>query len=101
MTTFSHGTPGGFLLRAFALPDPKLAGVAVAFIEIVVGLLTLSGLLTRGAAAVGLSLNLVLFATNSWNTSPYFLGSDIVLRVRVAAVRAGRLQRAARDRQLP
>ena len=78
LSAFAHGTPGGFLLRAFALPDPKLAGVAVAFVEIVVGLLVLGGLLTRVAAAVGLSLNLVLFLTNSWNTSPYFLGSDIV-----------------------
>jgi thiosulfate dehydrogenase (quinone) large subunit len=78
LNAFAHGTPGGFLLRAFALPAPKLAGVAVAFIEIVIGLLVLGGLLTRAAAAVGLGLNLVLFLTNSWHTSPYFLGSDIV-----------------------
>ncbi len=78
LSAFAHGTPGGFLLRAFALPDPKLAGVGVAFVEIVVGLLVLGGLLTRAAAAVGLGLNLVLFLTNSWNTTPYFLGSDIV-----------------------
>jgi thiosulfate dehydrogenase (quinone) large subunit len=78
LSAFAHGTPGGFLLRAFALPDPKLAGVGVAFVEIVVGLLVLGGLLTRAAAAVGLLLNLVLFLTNSWNTTPYFLGSDIV-----------------------
>jgi thiosulfate dehydrogenase (quinone) large subunit len=37
-----------------------------------------SGLLTRLAAAAGLGLNLILFLTNSWHTSPYFLGSDIV-----------------------
>ena len=66
------------MLRAFALPDPKLAGVGVAFVEIVVGLLALAGLVMRAAAAVGLLLNLVLFLTNSWHTSPYFLGSDIV-----------------------
>ncbi len=78
LSAFAHGTPGGFLLRALALPDPKLAGVGVAFVEIVVGLLVLGGLLTRAAAAIGLALNLVLFLTNSWNTSPYFLGSDIV-----------------------
>ena len=24
---FAHGTPGGFLLRTFALPHPQLAGV--------------------------------------------------------------------------
>jgi thiosulfate dehydrogenase [quinone] large subunit len=78
LSAFAHGTPGGFLLRAFALPHPKLAGVGVAFVEIVVGLLVLGGLLTRAAAAAGLLLNLVLFLTNSWHTSPYFLGSDIV-----------------------
>jgi thiosulfate dehydrogenase [quinone] large subunit len=78
LSAFAHGTPGGFLLRAFRLPDPKLAGVGVAFVEIVVGLLVLGGLVTRAAAAVGLLLNLVLFLTNSWHTSPYFLGSDIV-----------------------
>ncbi len=78
LRAFAHGTPGAFLLRTFALPDPRLAGVGVAFVEIVVGLLVLGGLLTRAAAAAGLVLNLVLFLTNSWNTSPYFLGSDIV-----------------------
>src|SRR5205807_9930059 len=66
------------LLRAFALPDPKLAGVGVALLEVAVGLLVVSGLLTRAAAAVGLGLNLVLFLTASWKASPYFLGSDIV-----------------------
>lgn len=47
-------------------------------VEIVVGLLVLAGLLTRAAAAAGLALNLVLFLTASWNTSPYFLGPDLV-----------------------
>jgi thiosulfate dehydrogenase [quinone] large subunit len=76
--SFAHGTPGGFLLRAFALPQPKLAGIGVALLEIAVGLLVTAGLLTRAAAAVGLGLNFILFLTNSWHTSPYFLGSDIV-----------------------
>src|SRR3954470_10964778 len=75
---FAHGTPGGFLLRAFALPQPKLAGAGVALLEIAVGLLVTAGLLTRAAAAAGLGLNLVLFLTNSWHSYPYFLGSDIV-----------------------
>lgn len=78
LRAFATGTPGGFLLRAFALPAPKLAGVGVALLEIAVGLLALGGLLTRVAAGAGLALNLVLFLTNSWNTSPYFLGSDVV-----------------------
>ncbi len=75
---FAHGTPGGFILRAFAFPHPGLAGVGVAVVEIAVGLLTLAGFLTRPATFVGLCLNLLLFLTNSWNTYPYFLGSDIV-----------------------
>lgn len=75
---FAQGTPGGFLLRAFALPQPKLAGVGVALLEIAVGLLVTTGLLTRGAAAAGLGLNFILFLTNSWHAFPYFLGSDIV-----------------------
>ena len=75
---FARGTPGGFLLRAFAIPHPTLAGAAVALLEIAVGLLVTTGLLTRPAATAGLLLNLVLFTTNSWHTYPYFLGSDIV-----------------------
>jgi thiosulfate dehydrogenase [quinone] large subunit len=75
---FAQGTPGGFILRAFAIPHPALAGVGVALTEIAVGLLVLAGLLTQVAAGVGLALNLLLFLTNSWKTSPYFLGSDIV-----------------------
>ncbi len=75
---FANGTPGGFILRAFPIPYPVLAGVGVALTEIAVGLLVATGLLTRAAATVGLLLNLLLFLTNSWHTYPYFLGSDIV-----------------------
>ena len=75
---FASGTPAGFLLRWFALPFPRAAGVGVALTEIAIGLLTTAGLLTRLAAAAGLALNLVLFLTASWHTTPYFLGSDIV-----------------------
>jgi thiosulfate dehydrogenase [quinone] large subunit len=75
---FAAGTPGGFVLRTFALPHPELAGVAVALTEILVGLLVVAGLYTRIAAAVGLSLNFLLFLTASWHTTPYFLGPDLV-----------------------
>src|SRR3954465_7547493 len=54
---FANGTPGGFLLRAFALPQPQVAGVGVALLEIAIGLLVAAGLLTRVAAAGGLGLN--------------------------------------------
>jgi thiosulfate dehydrogenase (quinone) large subunit len=75
---FAAGTPGGFLLRAFALPHPVLAGVGVAIVEILVGLLVAVGLYTRVAATVGLGLNFLLFLTASWHTTPYFLGPDLV-----------------------
>ena len=75
---FANGTPGGFLLRALAIPHPRLAGVGVALVEIAIGLLVTTGVLTRPGAAVGLALNLLLFLTNSWHTYPYFMGSDIV-----------------------
>jgi thiosulfate dehydrogenase (quinone) large subunit len=75
---FANGTPGGFLLRTFAIPHAELAGVGVALLEIAIGLLVLAGLFTRAAAAAGLGLNLVLFLTASWKASPYFLGPDIV-----------------------
>ncbi len=75
---FAGGTPGGFILRAFALPHPELAGVAVAITEILIGLLATSGLFTRIAAAGGMSLNFLLFLTASWHTTPYFLGPDLI-----------------------
>jgi thiosulfate dehydrogenase (quinone) large subunit len=75
---FARGTPGGFLLRTFAIPHAELAGVGVAILEIVIGLLATTGLLTRLAATAGLCLNLIFFLTASWHTTPYFLGPDIV-----------------------
>jgi thiosulfate dehydrogenase (quinone) large subunit len=75
---FANGTPGGFILRTFAIPHPVLAGVGVAIFEILIGLLAALGFRTRIAAAAGLALSLLLFLTASWHTSPYFLGPDIV-----------------------
>jgi thiosulfate dehydrogenase [quinone] large subunit len=75
---FAAGTPGGFILDTFAAPNPELAGVGVALTEIMIGLLVVAGLFTRAAAAGGLALNLLLFLTASWHTTPYFLGPDLV-----------------------
>jgi thiosulfate dehydrogenase [quinone] large subunit len=71
---FANGSPGGFILRAFAIPHPIVAGVGVAILEIAIGLLAFFGLMTRHAAAGGLALNLLLFLTASWHTSPYSSG---------------------------
>jgi thiosulfate dehydrogenase (quinone) large subunit len=78
---FAEGTPGGFLLRALALPMPEVAGVGVALFEIAVGLLAVFGLLTRVAALAALGLSTLLFLTASWKTRPYFLGPDLVFAV--------------------
>jgi thiosulfate dehydrogenase [quinone] large subunit len=75
---FASGTPGGFLLRALAIPHPELAGVGVAITEIAIGLLAAAGFMTRVAAAGGMALNFLLFLTASWHTTPYFLGPDLV-----------------------
>jgi thiosulfate dehydrogenase [quinone] large subunit len=75
---FANGTPGGFILETFAIPHPTVAGVGVAITEIAIGLLTIAGFYTRAAAAGGLALNFLLFLTASWNTTPYFLGPDLV-----------------------
>jgi thiosulfate dehydrogenase [quinone] large subunit len=78
LSGFANHTPGGFILRTFAIPHAELAGVGVAIAEILIGLLVTLGLFTRAAAASGLGLNLLLFLNASWHTSPYFLGPDIV-----------------------
>jgi thiosulfate dehydrogenase [quinone] large subunit len=75
---FANGTPGGFLLKAFAIPIPVEAGIGVALAEILIGLLAAAGLFTRPAAACGLGLNFLLFLTASWHTTPYFLGPDLI-----------------------
>jgi thiosulfate dehydrogenase [quinone] large subunit len=75
---FAAGTPGGFVLRTFALPHPELAGIGVAVTEILIGLLVTAGLFTRLAATGGMGLNFLLFLTASWHTTPYFLGPDLV-----------------------
>jgi thiosulfate dehydrogenase [quinone] large subunit len=75
---FANGTPGGFILETFAIPHPTVAGVGVAITEIAIGLLTTAGFYTQAAAVGGLGLNFLLFLTASWNTTPYFLGPDLV-----------------------
>src|SRR3954451_18205551 len=67
LSSFANGAPAGFILRAFAIPHPELAGVSVAVLEIAIGLCAFFGLMTRGAAVIGLALNLLLFLTSSWH----------------------------------
>ncbi len=70
-------SPIGPLIRLSA-HDPVLIGLLIAFGELAVGLGTLVGLFGRIAAAGGMALSLLLFLSVSFNTTPYFYGSDIV-----------------------
>ncbi len=65
-------------LVGVAAAHPTLFGLLIAFGELAAGLGALLGLWTRLAAAGGLVLALSFFLTVSWNTRPYFYGSDIV-----------------------
>jgi thiosulfate dehydrogenase [quinone] large subunit len=70
-------SPIGALLRP-AEHVAVLVGLLIAFAEVAVGLGTLFGLHARLAAAGGMVLSLILFLSVSFNTTPYFYGSDIV-----------------------
>jgi thiosulfate dehydrogenase [quinone] large subunit len=70
-------SPIGPLIR-LAAHEPVLVGLLIAFGEQAVGLGTLFGLLGRVAAAGGMAVSLLLFLSVSFNTTPYFYGSDIV-----------------------
>ncbi|WP_052684547.1 Rieske 2Fe-2S domain-containing protein [Lentzea aerocolonigenes] len=68
-------------LVSLAADHATVAGLAIAFGEIAVGLATLLGLFTRLAALGGVLLSLSFFLTVSWTTQPYYLGADIVFAV--------------------
>lgn len=70
-------TPIGPLV-SLSTHAPTLVGLLIALGELAVGVGTLLGLLSRVAAAGGALLALTFFLTVSWNTSPYYFGSDIV-----------------------
>jgi thiosulfate dehydrogenase (quinone) large subunit len=70
-------TPVRFLVSP-ALHAPVAFGIVIALAEIAVGLGVALGLLGRLAAAGGMLLSLLFFLTVSFNTWPYYYGSDIV-----------------------
>jgi thiosulfate dehydrogenase (quinone) large subunit len=70
-------TPVHFLV-APALHAPVAFGVIIALAEVGVGLGVTLGLLSRVAAGGGMILSLLFFLTVSFNTWPYYFGSDIV-----------------------
>jgi thiosulfate dehydrogenase (quinone) large subunit len=77
MRLLRHSSPIGPLL-SLSLHFSTLVGLLIAFGELAVGIATLFGLWTRIAAVGGMALSLTFFLTVSWNTTPYYYGSDIV-----------------------
>jgi thiosulfate dehydrogenase [quinone] large subunit len=77
MQSLRASSPLGPLLGLSA-HAPTLVGLTIALGELAVGVGTLIGLWTRLAAVGGALLALSFFLTVSWNTTPYYYGSDIV-----------------------
>ncbi|MEV4190076.1 DoxX family protein [Streptomyces toxytricini] len=65
-------------LRDFALAHPVGAGLSVAFLQVIVGVLTVLGLWQRLAACIGALLSAALLMTVSWKTVPAYDAPDII-----------------------
>ncbi|WP_329117896.1 DoxX family protein [Streptomyces sp. NBC_01353] len=65
-------------LRDFALQHPVGAGLTVAFLQVVVGVLTVFGLWQRVAAVFGALLSAALILTVSWKSVPVYDSADII-----------------------
>ncbi|WP_447038913.1 DoxX family protein [Streptomyces sp. DSM 118878] len=65
-------------LRDFALQHPVGAGLSVAFLQVIVGVLTVLGLWQRVAAGFGVLLSAALLVTVSWKTVPAYDAPDII-----------------------
>ncbi|MFE9999606.1 DoxX family protein [Streptomyces avermitilis] len=65
-------------LRQFALQHPVGAGLVIAFLQVIVGVLTVLGLWQRVAAVVGAMLSAALIVTVSWKTVPAYDAPDII-----------------------
>ena len=77
MRLLRHSSPIGALI-GLSTHAPTVIGLLIALAELAVGVGTLLGLYARIAALGGAALALTFFLTVSWNTTPYYYGSDIV-----------------------
>ncbi|MEV2216453.1 DoxX family membrane protein [Streptomyces sp. NPDC050997] len=65
-------------LRQFALQHPVGAGLVIAFLQVIVGVLTILGCWQRVAAVVGAGLSAALLVTVSWKSTPAYDTPDII-----------------------
>lgn len=77
MIAYSRTSPIGGVLKHL-IGHAQLIGLIIALGELAVGIGILLGLLTKIAALGGMLISLNLFLSVSFNTNPYYTGSDIV-----------------------
>ncbi|WP_171990950.1 DoxX family protein [Streptomyces sp. JHA26] len=65
-------------LRQFALAHPVGSGLVIAFLQVIVGVLTVLGCWQRVAAAIGAVLSAALLVTVSWKSTPVYEAPDII-----------------------
>ncbi|MEG3627476.1 DoxX family protein [Streptomyces poriticola] len=65
-------------LRQFALAHPVGSGLVIAFLQVIVGVLTVLGCWQRVAAVVGALLSAALLVTVSWKAVPVYDAPDII-----------------------
>ncbi|MET9384617.1 DoxX family membrane protein [Streptomyces sp. NPDC002928] len=65
-------------LRQFALQHPVGSGLVIAFLQVIVGVLTVLGCWQRVTAVVGATLSAALIVTVSWKTAPVYDAPDII-----------------------
>lgn len=65
-------------LRQFALQHPVGSGLVIAFLQVVVGVLTILGCWQRVAAVLGAMLSAALIVTVTWKTVPAYDAPDII-----------------------
>lgn len=65
-------------LHRFALHHPVGSGLAVAFLQVVIGVLTILGCWQRVAAAIGALMSATLIAAAGWRTVPSYDASDFI-----------------------
>ncbi|WP_329273514.1 DoxX family membrane protein [Streptomyces sp. NBC_01451] len=65
-------------LRQFALQHPVGSGLVIAFLQVIVGVLTVLGLWQRVAAIGGAMLSAALLVTVSWKSVPVYDAPDII-----------------------
>ncbi|MFI8303678.1 DoxX family protein [Streptomyces sp. NPDC085927] len=65
-------------LQQFALEHPIGSGLLVAFLQVIVGVLTILGCWQRVGAAIGALLSVALLVTVSWKSVPAYDAPDII-----------------------